>query len=231
MDGKSFKELYELKCEGHVEEKNNLAYLSWAYAWATLLGQDPTAVKKVYETPDGSLVWKDPIGCHVKVSVTAFGIERIEYLPVMDHHNISVPFDKADSMIVNKTIQRAVTKAIAQFGIGLKLYAGEDLPTEDDEPQPKQTIPSVEPKSQLAPTNSANVGVAPKVVDAGDRLKEQMAKLDPAQTLAVMEWCKKKYGKNPSELTDALQKADLATKIVSAKYKADQRADDDNMPF
>ena len=225
MDGKSFKELYELPCEGHVEEKNNLAYLSWAYAWATLLGQDPTAVKKVYETPDGSLVWKDPIGCHVKVSVTAFGIERIEYLPVMDYRNISVPFEKADSMIVNKTIQRAVTKAIAQFGIGLKLYAGEDMPTNGEAEE------GVEPKPQT-PTYSAaaNKQVPPK--EAGsDKLKEKMAQLNAGQTLAVVEWCVKKYGKRPEELTDVKQQADLITKIVSAKYKADQKISDDNMPF
>lgn len=225
MDGKSFKELYELKCKGHVEEKNNLAYLSWAYAWATLLGQDPTAVKKVYETPDGSLVWKDPVGCHVKVSVTAFGIERIEYLPVMDYRNISVPFDKADSMIVNKTIQRAVTKAIAQFGIGLKLYAGEDMPTNGEAEE------DVEPKPQT-PTYSAAVNKQVPPKEAGnDKLKDQMAQLNTEQTLAVIDWCVKKYGKRPDELTDVLQKAELLAKIISAKYKADQTTSDDNMPF
>ena len=225
MDGKSFKELYELKCEGHVEEKNNLAYLSWAYAWATLLGQDPTAVKKVYETPDGSLVWKDPVGCHVKVSVTAFGIERIEYLPVMDYRNVSVPFDKADSMIVNKTIQRAVTKAIAQFVIGLKLYAGEDMPTtseaeEDVELKPQTPTYSAAVNKQVPPKEASN-----------DKLKDQMAQLNTVQTLGVIDWCVKKYGKRPDELTDVLQKAELLAKIISAKYKADQTTSDDNMPF
>jgi|GEM_PF-5021665 len=134
MENKKFDELYSLPCEGHTEEKNigngvSLTYLSWAYAWATLLEQDGSAVKKVFEQTDGSVVWKDPIGGHVKVSVMAFGIERIEYLPVMDSRNQSVPFEKIDSMMANKAIQRAVTKAIGQFGIGLKLYSGENLET------------------------------------------------------------------------------------------------------
>ena len=72
--------------------------------------------------------------------------------------------------------------------------------------------------------------VAPK--EAGsDKLKEQMAQLNAGQTLAVVEWCVKKYGKRPEELTDVKQQADLITKIVSAKYKADQKISDDNMPF
>lgn len=237
MDRKSFDELYNLPCEGKTEEKNGLAYLSWAYAWATLLGQDPTATKKVYEAPDGLLVWKDPVGCHVKVSVTAFGIERTEYLPVMDYRNQSVPFDKADSMIVNKTIQRAVTKAIAQFGIGLKLYAGEDLPTKDDDkpqndapqaPKP-QTVPNADPKPKAeAESTKSMTGNAQQIYD---EMMKMMRELDPAQAIGLMDWCKRKFGKGPNDLADINQILATISAIKAAKFKASQPIDDDNMPF
>ena len=64
----------------------------------------------------------------VKTGVTIEGMEHIEYLPVMDNRNNSIPADKVTSMDVNKAIQRSLTKAAARHGLGLYIYAGEDLP-------------------------------------------------------------------------------------------------------
>lgn len=184
---KKFKELYEMPCEGHTEKKGNLTYLSWAYAWATLLEQDPTATKKVYENADGSLVWKDPIGAHVKVSVTAFGTERIEYLPVMDYNNRSITLDKIDSMAVNKTVQRAVTKAIAQFGIGLKLYAGEDLETADDKEDP---LPPYKAEEQF--NEQSEERETPKT-DYHALIQEQTKRFGPGEYDRYQKWLDAKF--------------------------------------
>jgi hypothetical protein len=68
----------------------------------------------------------------VKTGVTVNGIEHIEYLPVMDFRNKSIPLESVTSFDVNKTIQRSLTKAVARHGLGLYIYAGEDLPEETD---------------------------------------------------------------------------------------------------
>ena len=70
---------------------------------------------------DGKSAW-------VKTGVTIEGIEHIEYLPVMDFRNASIQIEKLNSTDVNKSIQRSLTKAIARHGLGLYVYAGEDLP-------------------------------------------------------------------------------------------------------
>ena len=72
-------------------------------------------------------------------SVTIEGLEHIEYLPVMDFRNNSIPSDKVTSFDVNKAIQRSLTKACARHGLGLYIYAGEDLP-EDEQPAPAQPV-------------------------------------------------------------------------------------------
>jgi hypothetical protein len=65
--------------------------------------------------------------------VTVEGIEHIEYLPIMDYRNASIPVDKVVSTDVNKTIQRSLTKAVARHGLGLYIYAGEDIPDPHDD--------------------------------------------------------------------------------------------------
>ena len=237
MEGeKTFKELYELPCEGKVEKKDcgkgrYLSYLSWAYAWATLIEQDPDANYKVYERPDGRIYWDDGNTAWVKVSVTMFGKEVIEYLAIMDdtRANASMPLksytyknkygeEKTAEAVTTfdaiKAIQRALVKAISRFGIGLKLYAGEDLPTKDDVPQAEEPKP------------------IPQVIGTfQSKLKKQMEGLSMENSLSLIKWSQAKYGKAPNDLTDAKQQAELLMKIVAAKYKRDQPIDDDNMLF
>lgn len=113
---------------GNTKAKNGLTYLSWAYAWGAFKKVSPTASSKVYEDEHGRIYWTDGKTCWVKVGASLLGVEHIEYLPVMDNKNQSVDVDKITSVQVNKAIQRALTKAIARHGIGLYIYAGEDLP-------------------------------------------------------------------------------------------------------
>lgn len=126
-----FVQLNAINVSDKIEKKNGLSYLSWAYAWEQAKLIDCSVQQKVYETPEGLNYWHDTRTAWVKVGVTLKGIEHIEYLPVMDYKNKSIPVKDITSMNVNTSIQRAATKAIARHGIGLYIYAGEDLPEED----------------------------------------------------------------------------------------------------
>lgn len=126
-----FSDLYSVNVNGHTEKKNNLTYLSWAWAWAEVKKRHPDAIYTVYENADGWNYFTDGRTCWVKTGVTIQGIEHIEYLPVMDYKNKSISFENLTSTDVNKAIQRSLTKACARHGLGLYIYAGEDLPEEE----------------------------------------------------------------------------------------------------
>ena len=127
-----FNDLYAVNVNGHTEKKNNLKYLSWAWAWGEIKKRHPDATYTVYENADGWNYHTDGRTCWVKTGVTVNGIEHIEYLPVMDYKNKSIPVENVTSYDVNKSIQRSLTKACARHGLGLYIYAGEDLPEEDE---------------------------------------------------------------------------------------------------
>lgn len=126
-----FNDLYSVNVNGHTEKKNNLTYLSWAWAWGEIKKKHPDATYTVYENADGWNYHTDGRTCWVKTGVTVNGIEHIEYLPVMDYKNKSIPAENVTSYDVNKSIQRSLTKACARHGLGLYIYAGEDLPEEE----------------------------------------------------------------------------------------------------
>ena len=126
-----FNDLYAVNVNGHTEKKNGLTYLSWAWAWGEIKKRHPDATYTVYENADGWNYHTDGRTCWVKTGVTVNGIEHIEYLPVMDYKNKSIPAENVTSYDVNKSIQRSLTKACARHGLGLYIYAGEDLPEEE----------------------------------------------------------------------------------------------------
>ena len=126
-----FNDLYGVNVNGHTEKKNNLTYLSWAWAWGEIKKRHPDATYTVYENADGWNYHTDGRTCWVKTGVTVNGIEHIEYLPVMDYKNKSISIKDVTSYDVNKSIQRSLTKACARHGLGLYIYAGEDLPEEE----------------------------------------------------------------------------------------------------
>jgi hypothetical protein len=115
----------------HTEKKGQLTYLSWAWAWAEALKEDPQATWEVVEYPqeDGTLqpcMYLRNGTAMVKVKATVKGVTRACHLPVMDHKNKAIP--NPDAFHVNTAIMRAMTKALAMHGLGLYIYAGEDLP-------------------------------------------------------------------------------------------------------
>jgi hypothetical protein len=109
----------------HTEKKGNLTYLSWAWAWAEAIKADPDATYKIEMF--GDKCFMDINGtAMVFVTVTMFGKPMTCQLPVMDYKNKAIP--NPDAFAVNTAIMRCMTKALSLHGLGLYIYAGEDLP-------------------------------------------------------------------------------------------------------
>ena len=131
-----FVTLNNINVNEKTEKKNGLTYLSWAWAWGEVKKLHPDATYTIYENANGWNYHTDGKTCWVKTGVTVSGVEHIEYLPVMDFRNASIPAEKVTSFDVNKAIQRSLTKAVARHGLGLYVYAGEDLPEEEAKNEP-----------------------------------------------------------------------------------------------
>lgn len=145
MSENYFVLLNTVNANEHTEKKNGLTYLSWAWAWTEVKKKFPDANYKIYEDQNGCIYWTDGRTCWVKTGVTVNGIEHIEYLPVMDFKNKSIPLEQITSFEVNKAIQRSLTKACARHGLGLYIYAGEDLPEEDEEEKARLAEEALKP--------------------------------------------------------------------------------------
>lgn len=147
-----FDTLYAVDVSAKLGKKMGLSYLSWADAWAELKKIYPDAEYKIYTRRVDSTIEKqekidekttitttenyynevpyftDGRTCYVKVGVTIKNNEEIEIFPIMNNRNASVPIYSVTSVDVNKALQRAFVKACARHGLGLYVYAGEDLP-------------------------------------------------------------------------------------------------------
>ena len=138
-----FQELYSLDVNKYVEKKQGLSYLSWSYAWAEFKKIYPDATYEVKKDESGRCYFGDEqIGYMVYTSVTAGGLTYEMWLPVMDNANKSMKLNaytyatrggdktvEAISMFdINKAVMRCLVKNLAMFGLGLYIYAGEDLP-------------------------------------------------------------------------------------------------------
>lgn len=183
MEQSLFMKLFTTNVNDKVERKNGLAYVSWAYVWAEVKKVVPDATYTIYErdTEFGPInYFTDGRYCWVKTGVTLNGLEHIEELPVMDFKNRSIPLEGVTSMDVNKAIQRSLTKACARHGLGLYIYAGEDLP--EDENAVKETAESVgkaKLKEVEAKMVSANAPATPEQLEyirknASDELYTQV---------------------------------------------------------
>jgi hypothetical protein len=139
----SIEALLKKDVNSHTEKKNNLTYLSWAWAWAEALKADPKATFKV-EMFDGKCYMEINGTAMVWVTVTMFDKPMTCQLPVMDSGNKAIPLKgytavskygkeyrvECDAFAVNTAIMRCMTKALSLHGLGLYIYAGEDLPEE-----------------------------------------------------------------------------------------------------
>lgn len=137
-----FKELNSRDVSAHVEKKQNLNYLSWAYVQQELTKEDPNYVEKVIEFPypdstnENFLVpyLKTNEGYMVCVELTVFGVTKREWLPVLDYRNKPVTVGSSTALFeINKAIKRCMVKCAAKFGLGNYLYLGEEAPDVSDE--------------------------------------------------------------------------------------------------
>jgi hypothetical protein len=129
-------ELLKINVNGHLEKKGNLSYLSWAWAWAEVLKIDPGARWTAHEWDNSPVMVLRNGTAMVKVSVEIKSDIKTCILPVMDNRNKAIV--DPDAFAVNTAIMRCLAKAIAMHGLGLYIYAGEDLPeAEKAEPNPE----------------------------------------------------------------------------------------------
>ena len=195
-----FVKFYSINVNDKVEKKNGLSYVSWPFAWAEVKKLFPDANYTIYENRDGWNYHTDGKTCWVKTGVTVNGIEHIEYLPVMDFKNRSIPAENVTSFDVNKAIQRSLTKAVARHGLGLYIYAGEDLPEEDitANMQKAPDAPKEHPKAQAPATIQATP--AQRVTEEELQKLQQNAKFVYGETWAAkLAEMMGKYGVNVLE--------------------------------
>tara|TARA_R110000822_G_scaffold14535_1_gene50983 strand:- start:2488 stop:3135 length:648 start_codon:yes stop_codon:yes gene_type:complete len=144
-------DLLTINVNEHTEKKNGLTYLSWAWAWAEALKADPAATFEV-QTFDGMPYMRINDTGMVWVKVTMFGKPLACFLPIMNHRN--QPIQEPDSFQVNTSIMRCLTKGLALHGLGLYIYAGEDLPEGEEEivkvALPSRSVATTEPPKQDA---------------------------------------------------------------------------------
>ena len=154
----TFQILNDINVSDKLADKMNLKYLSWANAWGYLKSvypdafwtvyhrtittteekkiTDPNGIETIIKTSSSNDVpyFTDGKTCFVKVGVTIGDKEEVEELPVMDNRNNAVALSAVTMTLVNKAVQRAFVKACARHGLGLYIYAGEDLPDVDKKP-------------------------------------------------------------------------------------------------
>ena len=140
----TFRKLYEINVNDKTETKEGLTYLSWAWAWAVVKSECPDATYNIKRFENGlPYVYDANTGYMVFTDVTIDGTTHEMWLPVMDSHNramksepytITTKYGKeirveaATMFDINKTIMRCLVKNLAVFGLGLYIYAGQDLP-------------------------------------------------------------------------------------------------------
>lgn len=127
--------MLHINVNDHTEKKNGLTYLSWAWAWAEVLKEDSAATWGVVNYGDAPCMYIGKTAM-VHTWVTIKGLRRECMLPVMDHRNKAIP--DPDAFAVNTAIMRCMTKAISMHGLGLYIYAGEDLPQAEAPETPEQ---------------------------------------------------------------------------------------------
>lgn len=149
---KHFNTLNSINVNDRTEEKNGLTYLSWAWAWTEVKKEYPDAKYEIKKFENNlPYVYDENTGYMVFTEVTIEGITHEMWLPVMDGNNKAMKnesyeyttkygkkkVEAATMFDINKTIMRCLTKNLSMFGLGLYIYAGEDMPETEEEPVAK----------------------------------------------------------------------------------------------
>lgn len=183
MEKKSvFERLSAINVNDRVEKKDNLTYLSWAWAWSEVKKACPDATYKILDTE-----YDEALGfmCHTTVTIEGETLEM--WLPVMDGKNKSMKkyaytyttrygekeVEAATTFDINKTIMRCLVKNLAMFGLGIYIYAGEDLPEVESAAAPKAAAPKAATAAKApakaapaaAPAQPAAPAVGPELIE------------------------------------------------------------------
>lgn len=163
----SFSEVYKIDVNNMTEKKNGLTYLSWANAWKEFKSIYPDADYEVKKDDNGKCWFgDDEHGYVVYTTVTVEGITYEMWLPVMDYRNKSIL--KPTTFDINKAVMRCLTKNLAMFGLGLYIYAGEDLPSEETSQE--------EPKRQNNTQQKQKPDVSMITPEQGQSIKDWLPK-------------------------------------------------------
>lgn len=236
----AFEILNAVNVNEHTEVKDTgkvkLTYLSWAWAWAEVKKRFPTASYEIIKFNGLPYVYDEKTGFMVYTTVTIEGVTHEMWLPVMDGNNRAMldhPYEvqtkynnftvQAATMFdVNKAIMRCLTKNLAMFGLGLYIYAGEDLPEDPDEDikekdqkKPK-TQSKAQPKVQTAPVQQATVQnqEQPKEQTEEKPIDSERQKLLKAANEFVV-FCKK----HELNINDICVKQGLSKKSTAEDYQ------------
>jgi hypothetical protein len=196
-----YEVLSKINVNDKTETKNGLTYLSWAWAWGVLKQNYPSASYTIYENKDGWNYHTDGKTAWVKTGVTVENIEHIEYLPIMDFRNKSIPLEQVTSFDVNKAIQRSLTKAISRQGLALYVFAGEDLP--EDNSAESTTKPTDFKANKVASTivGDPEQKARPNTVE---QLKEVFAELTPEKRDIAQKYMLKNGALKVEELKETV---------------------------
>ena len=196
----NFEELRKINVNGKTEKKNGLTYLSWAWAWDEFCKVYPDASYKVYKNEQGlPYVYDVNTGYMCYVEVTAGGKTHEMWLPVMDSANNAmkseaykkktkykeVTVEAATMFDINKTIMRCLVKCLAMFGLGLYIYAGEDLP-EDETPREPEPMTREEMMNKIEALMDITGVPIEQVLEIGN--VSHLAELEDARLAKLITW-------------------------------------------
>lgn len=178
-----FETLSKIDVSNHIEKKMGLSYLSWAWAWQTIKSiypdtptPQPTKYQEMVQDKGGNWHLTDrevpylttPTGTTVEMTVTIKGVDYTQSLYVMDNKNRTVINPNQGQ--INKTVQRCIVKALAMAGLGLNLYAGEDLPmgdiSEKDKKSAEKKQEAAKAKAEISKVLSEYRVLLPKAAEA-----------------------------------------------------------------
>ena len=184
-----FARLNQINVSEHIERKGGFAYLSWPFAVAQLRLADPTAIWEVRRF-DGLPYLRTETGTFVEVAVTVQGVTLSQIHPVLDGKN--QPIEQPTAFAINTSIQRALVKAIALHGLGLYIYAGEDLPSESTSSEaPKVPVTTSKVVTTLRLITAAQVNFLRRLIreanSTEDHIKDYF-NLDRLEDLPMREF-------------------------------------------
>jgi hypothetical protein len=184
MSKEIWNKLSAVDCSKHIEKKGNLSYLSWAWAWGTLMEHYPDATYEFHEPTiyEGGTM-------EVRCTVTIEGLSRTMWLPVMDYKNQAIVNPDARAISDNK--MRCLVKAIAMFGLGHYIYAGEDIP--GPPPTKPERPKNLGVEQRAAIEHYIMGGVIPP--DKAKKMRAGWDVMTTDQANDIIEWCKKQERK------------------------------------